>query len=80
MIDTHAHFNSKDLKDLQAEIEIINNSSLTSLINVGLDLESSKESIDISNLYEKFFATIGIHPLHQVNPEDLLSLYNTIMG
>ncbi len=70
MIDTHAHYNSKDLKELQFEIELIEKSDITAIINVGLDLASSKEAIDISNNNEKFFATIGIHPLRNGNVED----------
>ncbi len=76
MIDTHAHYNSSDLKNLQAEIELINKSDLTAIINVGLDLKSSIECINISNNNEKFFATIGVHPLHNGNVEDLQHLYN----
>ena len=77
MIDTHAHYNSKVLNDLELEIDIINKSDITAIINVGLDLESDIETIDISNHNSKFFAAIGIHPLHSGNVEDLLYLYNT---
>lgn len=76
MIDTHAHYNSTDLNNLQAEIDLINASNITAVINVGLDLESSKEVIDISNKNKIFFASIGIHPLHKGSIEDIQYLYN----
>ena len=75
MIDTHAHFNSKDLKNLRDEIIRVNNiNHLNKVINVGLDYETSKEAIEISEREPKFYATIGIHPLHNGNIEDLLKL------
>ena len=75
MIDTYAHFNSKDLKNLRDEIIRVNNINyLNKVINVGLDYETSKEAIEISEREPKFYATIGIHPLHNGNIEDLLKL------
>lgn len=78
MIDTHAHFNSTDLKDLSKEIEKVNNLSyLDKVINVGLDYKTSKEVIEISLKEEKFYGTIGIHPLHEGNIDSLLELYQS---
>ena len=75
MINTHVHFNSKDLKNLRDEIIRVNNiNHLNKVINVGLDYETSKEAIEISEREPKFYATIGIHPLHNGNIEDLLKL------
>lgn len=75
MIDTHAHFNSKDLKNLRDEIiRVNNNKCLDKVINVGLDYQTSKEAIEISDNESKFYATIGIHPLYNGNVEDLLNL------
>lgn len=77
MIDTHAHFNSKDLINLKEEINKVNSLSyLNKVINVGLDYETSKEAIEISLVELKFFATIGIHPLYDGNVDKLLNLYN----
>lgn len=75
MIDTHAHFNSKDLKNLRDEIIRVNNINyLNKVINVGLDYETSREAIEISEREPKFYATIGIHPLHAGGIYDLLDL------
>lgn len=75
MIDTHAHFNSKDLKNLRDEIIRVNNINyLDKVINVGLDYETSKEAIEISEKEPKFYATIGIHPLHAGCVYELLDL------
>lgn len=79
MIDTHAHFNSNDLKNLKREIEIVNsNPYLNKIINVGLDYETSKEVVEISLREEKFYGTLGIHPLHEGNISSLLELYQQL--
>lgn len=77
MIDTHAHFNSEDLENLRNEIKQVNELLyLNKVINVGLNYLTSKEAIEISLVEPKFFATIGIHPLHTGDVEDILTLYN----
>jgi TatD DNase family protein len=76
MIDTYTHFNSKTLFNLQSEIEKVNASNLTSVINVGLDLETSKEVINIANNNSKFYSAIGVHPTHEGKLIDILSLYD----
>lgn len=80
MIDTHAHFNSEDLKNLRDEIKQVNSLTyLNKIINIGLNYSTSKETIEISLVEPKFFATIGIHPLHTGNVEQILALYNIII-
>lgn len=74
-IDSHMHINSIVLKDEQKYIEEINkNHSINGVINVGINIESSKESVLISEENSKFYSTIGIHPLY-TNSEDVDSLY-----
>lgn len=76
MIDTHAHFNSMDLKNLKKEIKRVEKLTyLDKIINVGLNEKTNKEVIEISNNHEKFYAAIGIHPLHDGEIESLKKLY-----
>ena len=75
MIDTHAHFNSRDLLDLKAEIQCINNMRyLDKIINVAVTLDSNQEVIDIANSNEKFYGALGIHPLEEGALEDVYDL------
>ena len=61
-IDSHMHINSIVLNDEKKYIVFINNNTdIESVINVGLDLKSSKESINISELNSKFYSSVGIH-------------------
>lgn len=75
MIDTHAHINSYDLNNVEDEIKRINNLKyLNRIINVGLNSETNKEVLDIANNNKKFYASLGIHPLHSGTIESIYDL------
>ena len=72
LIDTHAHYNSADLENLNNEIISINsNKVISNIINVGIDYGISKDTIDISLNNSKFYSTIGVHPLKEGSIEVL---------
>lgn len=76
-IDSHTHINSLVLKNPSQEIERINHDkSLINVINVSLDISTTKESITISEQHHKFYSTAGIHPLYvdNQNIEELINL------
>lgn len=65
IIDSHMHINSVILKNTKKYIKDINEAcNIEKVINVGLNIETSKESILISRENSKFYSTIGIHPLY----------------
>lgn len=75
VIDSHMHINSLLLEDKQKYINNINNSSyIESVVNVGLNLKSSKESLLISKINSKFYTSVGIHPLY-IESQNLDDLY-----
>lgn len=77
LIDTHAHYNSWVMEDLKKEIDIVNKSkTVTKIINVGLDVKTSEESINIGIDNAKFYSTIGIHPLYTGKVNKLEYIYN----
>lgn len=77
-IDTHVHVNSLVLKNQEEHIQEINtNNQIESVINVGLNLSTSKESILLSTKNHKFYSAIGIHPLY-TEQEDFQSLYDLL--
>ncbi|MGM9877530.1 MAG: TatD family hydrolase, partial [Bacilli bacterium] len=64
-IDSHMHINRMVLKNTKKYIDEINsNHNIDSVINVGLDIDTSNESLMISNINSKFYSTVGIHPLY----------------
>lgn len=74
-IDSHMHANSLVVSDLSKVISHINdNPNIESVINVGLNIETSRQSIDISRNNKKFYSAIGIHPLY-IGDQDIKSLY-----
>lgn len=77
-IDSHMHINSLLIKGTDLSIDKINNSSLfDAVINVGMNVETSKESVEISNSNPKFYSTVGIHPLF-TKGEKFDELYNLV--
>jgi len=62
-IDTHAHL---DFPEFKAEIPAILgravNAGVKKIINVGVDLETSKTSNDLARRYPEIYAAVGIHP------------------
>lgn len=75
-IDSHIYINNIVLKDTKKYIEEINNNpNIEKVINVGLDINTSNETIIISKNYSKFYSSIGIHPLYIENQNTDL-LYN----
>ena len=67
-IDSHMHINSKVLDNQNEEINQINeNANLESVINIGLDIDTSRECTSISDNNKKFYSSVGIHPLYLDN-------------
>ena len=75
-IDSHMHINSEVLENIIQYIDDINrNTGIESVINIGLNLNTSKESILISKANRKFYSTVGIHPLY-TESQDVRSIYS----
>ena len=76
LIDTHSHYNSFIMNDLDVQIKLANNNEdVFQIINVGLDTETSMETVQISLKHPKFYSTLGIHPLYEGQVESLIDIY-----
>ena len=63
MIDTHCHLNFDAYDDNRAAIvEAATKADVTRIIIPAVDVESSKQAIDLTKQYEGVFAAVGIHP------------------
>ena len=61
--DSHAHYNDEKFDEDRNElIENIYKSGVTSIINAGYSLESSKKAIEIANDYDFMYVIVGISP------------------
>ena len=75
-LDSHIHINKLILNEPQKYIDDINKDpSIESVINVGLNIETSKDSVLISKKNQKFYSAIGIHPLY-IESQNINDLYN----
>ena len=63
MIDTHAHLDFENFdEDREEVISRFFESGGKSIINIGVDLETSRKSIELTEKYENIFASVGMHP------------------
>jgi TatD DNase family protein len=62
-IDTHAHL---DLPEYKTEVSAVlgraGDVGVVKVINVGVDVESSKHCVDLARKYPEVYAAVGIHP------------------
>ena len=71
LLDSHAHYNDEKFEeDREAIIKDIYNSGVTTIINAGYSLESSKRAIEIAKNYEFMYATAGVSPNDIENLQD----------
>ena len=63
IFDTHAHYDDdafdEDREDL---IKALQESDIKRIVNVGANLKTSRNSIDLANKYDLFYAAVGVHP------------------
>ena len=63
LIDTHAHLYWEDYKDdFDEVIQRSQDAGVTTIINVGVDVEKSKLAAKLESDKVKFYSTIGLHP------------------
>jgi len=71
-IETHAHLNFTNYANDRAEvIQRAQNADVSHIINIGIDLKTSRESVQLAEKYAMIYATAGIHPhdSDKVRPE-----------
>ena len=62
-IDTHCHLNFPQYhRDMEKTILRSLQAGLIYLINIGTDLRSSGESVNLASRYKEIYATVGVHP------------------
>ena len=63
IIDTHCHLDMLGAEmDIARIIPRAEDNAVSSIITIGIDLESSKKAIAIAQKYDGVYATVGIHP------------------
>ena len=62
LVDTHCHLDNSQYDSDREEILNLIEQNMEFVVNIGYDLESSKNSIELAKKYKNIYATIGIHP------------------
>jgi TatD DNase family protein len=63
IFDTHAHLDMNAFDgDREAMLERAAEAGVVTMINVGIDVESSKKAVALSEQYPNIYAAVGIHP------------------
>jgi TatD DNase family protein len=66
IVDSHCHLNMLNLEkydgDLAALVNATHESGVGTMLNVGVDLETAQEVIDVANRFDHVYASAGLHP------------------
>jgi TatD DNase family protein len=69
-IDIHCHM---DFKDFDADRDEVIKRTLDAgggMINVGVDVETSKAVVELAHKYPNIWATVGVHPVDNLQAQD----------
>ena len=65
MIDVHCHLNFKAFQeDTKQAIKRAFDAHVTTIINVGTKIDSSKKAVELASEYDNLYAIVGVHPHH----------------
>lgn len=67
LVDTHAHIDMPDFKDLNLIISRAKDFSVKKIIIPSVDRTSFEKVIEIANKYEEVYCALGIHPTEAQN-------------
>ncbi len=63
IFDSHAHYNAEQFDEDRDELLVkLNEGGVSHIINIGCDIPTSKESIELAKKYDFIYATVGFHP------------------
>lgn len=81
-VDTHCHLNfNAYLEDIDDVIDRAIEAGVGQIIVPGLNLESSREVVDLAAKYDQVFAAVGVHPEDVESfDENQLSVFNDLLA
>ena len=63
IFDTHAHYDSREFdEDREELIASLPSQGIGRVVNVGARLSGSRNSVELSEKYDYFYAAVGVHP------------------
>ncbi len=71
LVDTHAHLEMPVFKrDLPLVIQRAKDEGVTTILTVGIDPESCRRTLEITEAYKEIFAILGVHPHHAAEVQE----------
>ncbi len=77
IFESHAHYDDDRFdEDREAIIESLKENNVKYVMNVGADMDSSRNSVALAKKYDFFFGSVGFHPyeIERMTDEDLIEL------
>ncbi len=63
LFDTHAHFDDRQFdKDRDEILRSLSSLGVSNVVNIGADMDGSRESVKLAEQYDFIYATVGVHP------------------
>ena len=63
LVDTHAHLQwTSFAKDRETVISRARKAGVEYIVNIGFDVEGSRQAIDLAENHAGLYATVGVHP------------------
>lgn len=63
-VDTHAHINSRDCKNIDEVVASAKKNNVLKVVNCADDLNTSYEVVSLNKRYNLLYPAVGIHPLN----------------
>ncbi|OON97300.1 MAG: hydrolase TatD [Candidatus Epulonipiscioides saccharophilum] len=76
IFDSHAHYDDPRFDQDRYELLDYLNQNDYRIINIGADIKTSKQCVELAQRYKNVYATVGIHPhdINAVSDQDLITL------
>ena len=69
--DTHAHYDDSRFDEDRNELLLsLKQHNVSYVVNVGADIKSSQNSINLANKFDFVYASVGIHPHDAINAKE----------
>lgn len=82
IFDTHAHYDDEQFDEDRYEvIERVHTQNVGNILNVAIDMETSKTSIELARKYDFVYSAVGVHP-HEVEkaPENYIKMLEELVN
>lgn len=74
LFDSHAHLDDHKFDaDRDEIIAALKKSGISYVVNIGADLESSENSVNLADKYDFIYAAVGVHPYDAETVDDALT-------